>query len=451
MYIAEHLVFQHKKEFQSEYFEHLWVDIKLKNKTFAINALYRPPNESAADHQIFLQTAENILLQLNNYDKAEYKIIASDLNFGNCFCKNPILDPKPLDSTAPDLFESFGFKQLIDIPTRITLNTISLIDLIFTNKIDDIICHGTLPKIADHEGVIVSLNTKSKKIKQNSRIIYDYQNADEDGLRNYIEANDFENTVFNLPIPNQTEMFTQILQDAFAKFVPSKTVHIRNMDQPWCNNFTRLLLRKKNRNYQFFKKCELEYQKTLKQSNPAPELITCLMNRKNKAHDKARSSANDSFKANRRAKSAYFDSVNNILKNPSISAKRKFSILFKLMKNSKYCSVPPLIENNETIQDSLQQSNIFNNFFASKSTVRNGDDPVPILNRKDGISSLKMANTSPIEVAKIIRNIKKSYLSHCGIPGKFIHLISTPILFSMSRFFNNLFGIPGKFIHLIIS
>ena len=41
--------------------------------------------ESAADHQIFLETAENILLQLNNYDKAEYKIIASDLNFGNCF------------------------------------------------------------------------------------------------------------------------------------------------------------------------------------------------------------------------------------------------------------------------------------------------------------------------------------------------------------------------------
>ena len=75
----------------------------------------------------------------------------------------------------------------------------------------------------------------------------------------------------------------------------------------------------------------------------------------------------------------------------------------------------------------MQQSNIFNNFFASKSTVRNGDDPVPILKRKDGIASLNMANTSPIEVAKIIRNIKKSYLSHCGIPGKFIHLISTPI------------------------
>ena len=44
----------------------------------------------------------------------------------------------------------------------------SLIDLIFTNKLDNIISHGTLPKIADHEGVLVSLNTQSKKSKQNT-------------------------------------------------------------------------------------------------------------------------------------------------------------------------------------------------------------------------------------------------------------------------------------------
>ena len=117
---------------------------------FAINAIYRPPNETFADHQHFLQTAENILIKLNHYE-AKYKIISSDLNFGNCFCKSPILNPKPLDSVAPDLFASYGFQQLIDIPTRVTLVSVSLIDLIFINKPDDIICHGTLPQIADHD------------------------------------------------------------------------------------------------------------------------------------------------------------------------------------------------------------------------------------------------------------------------------------------------------------
>jgi hypothetical protein len=36
---------------------------------------------------------------------------------------------------------------------------------------------------------------------------------------------------------------------------------------------------------------------------------------------------------------------------------------------------------------------------------------------------------------------KKFHLSHCGTSGKFISLIATPIFFSMSRLFNNLFEI----------
>ena len=50
-----------------------------------------------------------------------------------------------------------------------------------------------------------------------------------------------------------------------------------------------------------------------------------------------------------------------------------------------------------------------------------------------------MLNTSPLEVAKLIRSMKKSNFSHCGIPGKLLGEISTPVSFSMSRLFNNLF------------
>ena len=115
-----------------------------------------------------------------------------------------------------------------------------------------------MPKIADHEGVLVSLNVKNARTKPNTRIIYDYKNTDETGLISFIKNYDFRNTVFNLPIENQAEVYTQILQNAFDKFVPRKTVVIRTADQSWSNNFTRLLLRKKNRNYQFYKKCELD-------------------------------------------------------------------------------------------------------------------------------------------------------------------------------------------------
>ena len=111
MYIAENLVYQHRSELQSNNYEHLWADARINDKVFAINGLYRPPNEDAENHKLFLETAEIILTQLYNYDKAEYKILSGDLNLGNIYCKVPILNPKPLDNTAPDLFSSFGFQH----------------------------------------------------------------------------------------------------------------------------------------------------------------------------------------------------------------------------------------------------------------------------------------------------------------------------------------------------
>ena len=64
-----------------------------------------------------------------------------------------------------------------------------------------------------------------------------------------------------------------------------------------------------------------------------------------------------------------------------------------------------------------------------------------IYKKTENIPSLSNVNTSPFELGKLIRNLKKSHTSHCGISGKFLSLIATPISFSMSRLFNNLFEI----------
>ena len=69
-----------------------------------------------------------------------------------------------------------------------------------------------------------------------------------------------------------------------------------------------------------------------------------MLNKRNKAHNKARDAANESIKANRRAKTNFYDSVNNTLRNSALSPKKKFSVLFKLMKNNKISNVSPLIE-----------------------------------------------------------------------------------------------------------
>ena len=382
IYIAEYLVFQHKTELQSDSYEHIWVDIKIKDIIFSVNALYRPPSETTESHNKFLETC-NVILQKLNSHRANYKIITSDLNFGNIYCKYPILSQKPLDAFAPDLFTSLGFTQLIDIPTRVTEDTVSLIDLFFVDKTDDIICHGTLPKIADHDGIVASFQLDIQKPTLKTKCIYDYKNADIDGLINHIKHFDFNSAVFSHDAARQADIYNQILINAFDQFVPCKTITIRPFDQPWSNRYTRLLLRRKNRNYQLYKKINVDNNLLLQKTNTPPEILTKYLNKRNRAFAKSRDAANASNTANRRVKTAFYNTINNTLNNNSISAKNKFKILLKLMSNNKFSGISPLNEKNYVIHDSEQKSKIFNDYFASKSNLQGKMDHPPILVKKE--------------------------------------------------------------------
>ena len=68
--------------------------------------------------------------------------------------------PKPLDAIAPDLFSSYGFQQLIDIPTRTTDATLSLIDLFDLNNPDN-----SLPRNVQASNLTDYKMYNSKEIK----------------------------------------------------------------------------------------------------------------------------------------------------------------------------------------------------------------------------------------------------------------------------------------------
>jgi hypothetical protein len=440
IYIAENLTFKHCKDNQSEKYEHLWVDVRVNNQVYTINALYRPSTDNTSEvYTEFLTESEIILSKLNSH-KSDFKIIASDLNFGNIYSKYPILNPKPLDSQAPELFTSFGFTQLIDIPTRVRENTISLVDLFFINNTDHVKMHGTLPPIADHDGIFASFHCIKLKPKPIKRTVFDYKNSDENGLINYIKGFNFDKEVFSKPVKEQAEALSNVLINARSKFIPTKEIIVRPEDQPWTNKYTRLLIRKKNRNYQIFKRVASEHAMYISKQNASAETVTRLKARKDKAHLKSKAANNESTKANRRAKLDFYNTVNQTMKNHNISAKKKFSILTKLMKTQKASTVPPIMDNNTIVTNAKEKCELFNDFFASKATVPGPNDPVPNLNPRDDITTeLKEIFTSHFEVGKLCRDIKKSYSSYCGIPGKYLSIIATPVSFPLTRLFNNMF------------
>ena len=166
VHISQLPTFKQQIKVQSDFYENISVDVRVREKVYSINCYYRPPN--ADNHETFLYETEQTLNYLSKHT-AHTKLIMSDLNFGNIYCKFPVLNPKPLDMSAPELFSSHGFQQLIDIPTRMTTNTVSLIDLVFSDNIDNIQCQGTVSPIADHEGVFVCFHCISVQEKPSTR------------------------------------------------------------------------------------------------------------------------------------------------------------------------------------------------------------------------------------------------------------------------------------------
>ena len=167
-----------------------------------------------------------------------------------------------------------------------------------------------------------------------------------------------------------------------------------------------------------------EHNYVLNNPNNTQEVLTRYQAKLDTAHKKARDAANASNLANRRAKMNFFNTVNATMNNHSVSAKKKFSILLRLMKSNKFSGISPLNENNDIIRDPKTKSEIFSQFFASKSRVSGSDDNPPILEKNHSIPNLTKINTSPIEVGRFIRGLKKSHISPCGISGKFLQLIS---------------------------
>ena len=51
------------------------------------------------------------------------------------------------------------------------------------------------------------------------------------------------------------------------------------------------------------------------------------------------------------------------------------------MKNNKFSPTPPLVENNKIVNDPAEKCEIFNTFFASKSTVNGAMDEPPCLTK----------------------------------------------------------------------
>lgn len=236
------LVFSNK-----ECAESLFVEIiRPKEKNLIIGVIYRPPNQCPQD---FINNLDQLIANISKENKACYIMADWNLDLMKHHCH---------ETTGEflDIMYSRMFFPLITRPTRITSNTATLIDNIFTNDLNNYSASGLLfTDISDHLPVFTILSDQNQTNNKNTWLTFRDKSANnmakfKDGLQNATW-----NDLIGYNDPNSAygsflSKYTAIYNTCF----PLKKVKARNctLNKPWLSKGLLKSIKKKNILYKRF-------------------------------------------------------------------------------------------------------------------------------------------------------------------------------------------------------
>ena len=155
VYISTTLHYVRRKEFENVDLELICLQIYLPfQKDMLLFCVYRPPGYDLSFVEKFRQIIESVHSTGENTNEI---LILGDLNCNFLEKVNTSLFSKMMF-----LMNLYNFQQLIDTPTRVTHQSSTLIDTIFTTKNENIIEHGCIhTSLSDHFSVYAIRRIKS--------------------------------------------------------------------------------------------------------------------------------------------------------------------------------------------------------------------------------------------------------------------------------------------------
>ena len=135
------------------------------------------------------------------------------------------------------ILTAFGLKQLIKDPTRVTQDSRSLIDVIYTNEPWNIYSVKVIPAgLSDHD--LVGCTRKIHNFKYQPKLITcrNYANYDPVAFCNDLRSSDFGSVFTSSCINDACSRFKCILQQSIDKHAPLITKKIKGRLCPWMSS-----------------------------------------------------------------------------------------------------------------------------------------------------------------------------------------------------------------------
>ena len=162
-------------------------------------------------------------------------------------------DGKKLES----LTSQCGFKQVISDPTHILESSSSCIDLIFTSQPNLVMnpgVHSFLHPNCHHQIIHAKLNLKIFYPPPYERVVWHYQDANNDLIQRSISQFNWERAFSNKGVNKQISIFNETILNIMTNFIPHETKIFNDREHPCINNKVKTMIQEKNKIYQFYLK-----------------------------------------------------------------------------------------------------------------------------------------------------------------------------------------------------
>ena len=147
--------------------------------------------------------------------------------------------------TANDAF----MEQLIDFPTHAGGNTL---DLCLTNKPENVINVSSIGYLGNSDHTIIQLDVIfSAKLNKSDELVRDWASGDINGLKIFLDNQDWERKLNNLTTDEAWAEFTSTLNEGTDKYIPL-TRRRRPRDPPWMNKYVKRSCNKKKRHWKTY-------------------------------------------------------------------------------------------------------------------------------------------------------------------------------------------------------
>lgn len=376
------------------------------NSSVTVIGCYRPPDPAQVNN--FLENLNNVLSSTNSNQKL---YLIGDLNID-------LTDGSQNSSDLMDLMHSFNMVPVITKPTRITDNSRSLIDHIWTNNLAESESGIVKVCITDHYPIFVHTVTRTESSTSFVKKFRDHSNHNilnlETRLSNFLQTFYLYD---GLPISIKCKILCEKLYDLYNSCCPirSKTVSLNRTLKPWLTDSLIEEIRLKHIMYNRFKSGLIEFEVYNNQNKRSASLL-------------------------KNAKKLYYT---NKFNNCIGDIKRTWKQINKLIKPQKGNSgIDSIMEDDVKVDDPTRIANCFNEFFATIGSKLDALIPTTNNNPLDylGPRQEKTFFSAPstfAEVSHLLMSLPNKSSSLYEVPTSIFKKLKNTISQAISDLFND--------------